>query len=156
MSRKSKVALIGAAATLLLSLSGCSLNSEIASLEVYAPSDGSQVDLEHAKARNFLLVERADGQAVLLGTLVNSSPLVDTSVNVQLVDAAGERVSLSYDLPAKGKYDIGYNEGQEVVVTLSETPGELVTVYLTEGDLPMTILVPVVDGTLAEYRPFAE
>lgn len=152
--RNSKSALLAASAAVILSLSGCSLNSEIASLEVYAPSDGSQVDLVDAKVRNMLLVERADGQAVLIGTLVNSSVLADTSVEIQLTDAAGQRITLDYDLPASGKYDIGYNGGEVVVLDIEEAPGQLANVYVIEANVPKTVLVPVVDGTLAEYRPF--
>ena len=152
--RNSKSALLAVSAAIMLSLSGCSLNSEIASLEVYAPSDGSQVDLVDAKVRNLLLVERADGQAALIGTLVNSSVLEDTSVEIQLTDAAGQRITLDYDLPVSGKYDIGYNGGEVVLVDIEEVPGQLVSVYIIEGDVPKTVLVPVVDGTLAEYRPF--
>ena len=155
MFRKPKIALVAASTALLVSLSGCSLNHEIASLEVYAPSDGSQADLIDARIRNFLFVERADGQAVLLGTLVNSSVLSDTSVEIQFVDAAGDRVTLDYSLATQGKYDIGYNGGEVVVVDLAEAAGELVSVFVTEGDLPLTVQVPVVDGTLAEYAPFA-
>lgn len=152
--RNSKSALLAASAAIIISLSGCSLNSEIASLEVYAPSDGSQVDLVDAKVRNMLLVERADGQAVLIGTLVNSSVLADTSVELQLTDAAGQRITLDYELPASGKYDIGYNGGEVVVLDIEETPGQLASVYIMEANVPKTVLVPVVDGTLAEYRPF--
>lgn len=156
MFRNRKFAAIAVSAALIAGLSGCSLNREIASLEVYAPSDGSQVDLIDARVRNLLIVQRNDGQSVLLGTLVNASSLNSTSVELQLVDASGSRVTLNYNLGPAGKYDIGYNEGEEVLVTLSETPGELVSVFVTEGDLPMTMQVPVLDGTLAEYRPFVD
>lgn len=155
MFRNRKFAAITAAAALVIGLSGCSLNREIASLEVYAPSDGSQVDLIDAKVRNLLIVQRADGQSVLLGTLVNSSVLNSTSVELQLVDASGDRITLDYNLEPASKYDIGYNGGEEVLLQLSEVPGELVSVFVTEGDLPKTMMVPVLDGTLEEYRPFA-
>lgn len=155
MFRNRKFAAITAAAALVIGLSGCSLNREIASLEVYAPSDGSQVDLIDARVRNLLIVQRTDGQSVLLGTLVNSSVLNSTSVELQLVDSSGERITLDYNLEPASKYDIGYNGGEEVLVQLAEAPGDLVSVFVTEGDLPKTMLVPVLDGTLEEYRPFA-
>lgn len=155
MLRNRKFAALAISAVLISGLSGCSLNREIASLEVYAPSDGSQVDLIDARVRNLLIVHRTDGQAVLLGTLVNSSVLNSTSVELQLVDATGARVSLSYNLEPASKYDIGYNGGEEVLLQLTETPGQLVSVFVTEGELPKTMLVPVLDGTLAEYRPYA-
>lgn len=156
MFRNRKVIAVAASTALIFGLAGCSLNREIASLEVYAPSDGSQVDLIDARVRNLLIVQRNDGQAVLIGTLVNSSVLNSTSVELQLVDANGERITLNYDLEPASKYDIGYNGGEEVLLQLSERPGDLVSVFVTEGDLPKTMVVPVLDGTLAEYRQFVD
>lgn len=156
MFHNRKVIAVAASTALIFGLAGCSLNREIASLEVYAPSDGSQVDLIDARVRNLLIVQRNDGQAVLIGTLVNSSVLNSTSVELQLVDASGERITLNYDLEPASKYDIGYNGGEEVLLQLSERPGDLVSVFVTEGDLPKTMVVPVLDGTLAEYRQFVD
>jgi hypothetical protein len=92
----------------------------------------------------------------LLGTVVNSSALNETSVEIQLVQADGSRLTLDYTIPAKGKQDIGYNNGEIVLVQLTEGPGELVSVFVREDGSPVTMLVPVVDGTLAEYRPFID
>lgn len=148
--------LIAAMAILTTGLSGCGFTGDIASLDMYAPSDGSQTDLVDARVRNFLLVERIDGQAVLLGTVVNSSVLNETSVSIQLVQADGSRMTLEYTIPASGKQDIGYNDGETVLVQLSESPGDLVSVFVSESAGPVTMQVPVVDGTLAEYRPFID
>lgn len=139
----------------LIALSGCSLNHNVESLRPYAPSDGTQLNLESVKARNFLIVKGSSNQAMLIGSLIAAA---DTQVSVQTTDAQGAKVEFKLSVMADQKSDIGYNGTQGFRFTL---PAEVISggmhsVYLNDGSGPLELLVPVVDGTLLEYKPYAD
>lgn len=150
-----KILTVALIAGSLFALSGCSLSREVESLRPYAPSDGSQVDLESVKARNFLIVKGTGPQAMLIGALVSS---IDGSVNFQTTDSSGGKVEFNINVKSGSKTAIGYNgtEGLRFALPADVIAGDFYSVYLDDGSGPIELLVPVVDGTLAEYRPFAE
>lgn len=150
-----KIITIAVISTSLVALSGCSLSRNVESLKPYAPSDGTQLNLENVKARNFLIVKGTSNEAILIGSLV---PATDAVVNLQTTDATGGKVDFSISLKAGIKSDIGYNgtEGFRFALPEEEIAGNMYSVYLNDGTGPIELLVPIVDGTLEEYRPFAE
>lgn len=148
----SALALVGLAT---VALSGCSLSREVASLDMYTPSDGTQLDIEHLKARNLLFLKGASGNAVLIGSFVNSGtePLFAT---IQIKDATGQPVSVAFEVAGGQKFDLGYNGSEGIVLPISQRPGSMHSIFLSDGSDPIEMLVPVLDGTLAEYREFVE
>jgi hypothetical protein len=136
-------------------LSGCSLSREIASLDMYAPSDGTMVDVETLKARNVMFIKGSNNKVMLIGSFVNSGKEL-VMASIQTKDAAGEDIRVAFEVKPNGKFDLGYNGTEGVVMTLDEKPGSLHSIYVSNGSDPVEMLVPIMDGSLAEYRPFVE
>lgn len=140
-----------------LGTSACSITDNVASLDPYSPSDGQQVSLENVKARNFIYLVSESGQGYLIGSLVNSS-IETQEVKLEYVSSVnGARSEFFFSIPAGAKIDLGYNGGEPVLVPVVEVPGQTAQFYLLESDSESgSIRVPVLDGTLAEYRALIE
>lgn len=150
-----KLTSISMIAGMLIALSGCSLISEAESLKPYAPSDGVNLSVEALKARNVLLIQGTSGNAVLIGSFINSSQ-DDIQASIQATDSEGQDKVAAFLVKAGEKFDIGYNGTEGIVLALNVTPGSLYSVYLSTGVDPIKLMVPVLDGSLAEYREYAE
>ena len=142
-------------AATLLALSGCSLLSSAESLKPYAASDGVNLQVEALKARNVLLIQGDSGNAVLIGSFINSSD-ADIQATLQTKDSAGMDKVANFIVKAGEKFDIGYNGIEGIPLSLNAVPGSLYSVYLSTGVDPIKLMVPVLDGSLAEYSKYAE
>ncbi len=150
-----KITSLSLMALATLSLAGCSLSHNVASLDPYAPSDGVQVDAQNLKARNVLLIQGESGKAVLIGSFVNSS-MEDLMASVQTKDAAGQDVRVEFAVKAGTKFDLGYNGTEPITFQLDGVPGQIHEVAVSGGGDPYVLNVPVMDGALEEYRQYAE
>jgi hypothetical protein len=157
-----KITSLSLLALATFSLAGCSLSNNIASLQPYAPSDGVQVDAQSLKARNVLLIQGESGKAVLIGSFVNSSN-EDLMASVQTKDAAGQDIRVEFAVKAGTKFDLGYNGTEPVSFQLTVPPkgkkavsGQVHQVAVSGGGDPYVLDVPVMDGSLEEYREYAE
>ena len=138
-----------------IALSGCSLSRDVASLDMYTPSDGVQVDLETLKVRNAMFIAGSSGNVILIGSFVNSG-IENVTATIQTTDGNGEEVRLSFEVPAGQKVDLGYNGQDSVVMALDVLPGSMYPIFVSGASDPVEMLVPVMNGALAEYRPFVE
>jgi hypothetical protein len=122
-------------------------------LQPYTPSDGQQVDLESVKARNFMYLVGKSGRGFLVGSLVSASTQ-DVTVKLQYIDPdTEERSDFFFDVPAGSKIDFGFNGNLPIDVPVVEVPGQTAKFYLLESDtINGSMQVPVLDGTLSEYR----
>ena len=153
--RNRKLVTLAATLITLFALTGCSLNSEVESLRPYAPSDGVQADVDSLKSRNVMFIRNDNGQAVLIGSFINSSQN-ELMASIETLDANGDSVKFDFSIEPGGKYDLGYNGNPGVTLEIDDIAGSMRNVFLTaEGD-PFGKLVPVLDGTLEEYRSFVE
>jgi hypothetical protein len=157
-----KIASLSFVALATVSLAGCSLSNNVASLEPYAPSDGVQVDAQSLKARNVLLIQGKSGNAVLIGSFVNSSQ-EDLMASVQTKDASGQDIRVEFAVKAGTKFDLGYNGTEPIAFKLSipeknkdAVSGWVHQVAVSGGGDPYVLNVPVMDGSLEEYREYAE
>ena len=153
--RNNKLATIAATLITLLVLSGCSLSREIESLRPYAPSDGVQSEIGDLKSRNLMFIRNDAGRAVLIGTFVNSSQN-ELMGSIETKDAAGDTLRFDFSIEPGGVYDLGYKGNPGIVLDVAEIAGAMRNVFISAGGDPQGKLVPVLDGTLEEYRPFAE
>lgn len=153
--RNNKLATIAAALITVLALSGCSLSREVESLRPYAPSDGVQSEVGDLKSRNLMFIRNEAGRAILIGTFVNSSQN-ELMASIETQDAAGDTVRFDFSVEPGGVYDLGYNGNPGIVLDVDEVAGAMRNVFIAAGGDPLGKLVPVLDGTLEEYRPFAE
>jgi hypothetical protein len=138
---------------LSFSLTGCSFTGNVASLQPYTPGDGQQVDLESVKARNFMYLVSDSGRGFLIGSLVSASTQ-DVTVKLQYINEdTSERSDFFFDVPAGSKIDFGFNGNIPIDVPVIEVPGQTAKFYLLESDkINGSMQVPVLDGTLSEYR----
>jgi len=150
-----KLTALALVALATVALSGCSLSRYVASLDPYSPSDGTQLDIETFKARNVLLIQGTSGNAILIGSFVNSGQS-DISASIQTTDSNGEPVRISFEVPAGTKFDLGYSGNEGVVMPLNAVVGSMHPIFVAGSSDPQQLLVPVMDGSLLEYREFAE
>lgn len=144
-----KIAAIAIAAGVVLGTAGCNMISHVATNDPYAPSDGAQGHVGDLKARNFLLLQ--DGtKSILIGSLVNSG--VDpVSASISYTDAGAQKVT-QVNLNSLQKFDLGYNGTAALPIVTDLKPGALYDLSLKSGSESVDISVPVLDGTLAEYK----
>lgn len=152
-----KFAAIGLAASLLLGTTGCSLVSPVASRVTYSPGDGTQIDLETIKVRNFMYLSDGKGGEALFGSIINPS-LDSASVKIQYTDGTlNEKKEVAINLLPGQKIDLGYNGGSALAIDLAGEPGGVVEVFIIEGtNTGKRIEVPVLDGTLAQYKDLVD
>ena len=106
--------------------------------------------------RNLVAVVNADGLAIsLVSTFVNRGGA--KSLNLQW-DSGDQRTDFKIALPSNAVKQFGNTPDQEQIIVMfpSVKAGELLPVYVQYGDEPgKNVLVPVLDGTLAEYEGLA-
>jgi hypothetical protein len=148
----SKFAAVTIAASMLLGTGGCTFMSPVASRIEYAPADGSQVDLETVKIRNFVYVTNGNVSAIS-GSIVNPG-LEPKTVVIQYTDAAvNESKEVSFSVNPGQRIDLGYNGGQALAINLGGKAGGVVRINVTEGSVTEEMRVPVLDGTFEFYKP---
>ena len=140
----------GSAVLALLGATGCSATSLQATTLEYAASDGIVENVGPVQLRNILIITSGEGEpGTLLGTMFNES---DSPVQVS-IDAGNESSQITIE--ANGKYvfeDEVDDDG--TLQDVSEIPGALVDLEFTVDSESETFRVPVLDGTLEEYREF--
>jgi hypothetical protein len=153
--RNKKLVTAIASVLTLVALSGCSLNPEVESLRPYAPSDGVQSEVGDLKTRNLMFIRNDAGKAILIGSFVNASQN-ELMASIETNDKDGNTIKFDFSVEPGGVYDLGYNGNPGIILEVDEIAGAMRNVYLAAGGDPIGKPVPVLDGTLEEYRPFAE
>lgn len=143
-------ALIAAAA---LSMSGCALMTPITTQGPYAASDGVRVEVTDAVwVENLLLLTADEDQpALLIGVVANHSKT--ESAEYELLTADGAAVA-SGRLAADSFDNLNLDPVQ--VDGIDTVPGSTAVVVVRAGSESTSVTVPVLDGTLDEYREFLE
>ena len=155
MNARKIVSAIAISAALLVGTTGCSLNKNVDSMMVYAPSDGSQLNIGNVKLRNFIYLSNGKVGGKLIGTVVNDTAK-DISVQFEYIDfdlrtktdpitiSAGEALGLGSGSDTSG-----------LGVTISGAPGSNVNIWVSvDGATGEQFVVPVLDGSLGQYAPF--
>jgi len=135
----------------VLGTTACNMASPVASLQMYAPSDGSQVDLGDLKARNLIYFVDNEGHFGFFGAFANSSSK-EIDFNLGFTDAAGEKIFQQYSVGGFQVVNIGYQDQPALKIDLGEPAGSLVEITITSDAGTEYVKVPVLDGTLPEYR----
>ena len=144
------------AAALALGATGCSLIAPQGTTTPYAPSDGVDVNIENIAVRNLLLIADATGENFnVVFTGVNNTS-EDAIVRITFVKGSSE-ASADFNL-APGSTSFGNPEGDTApqLVSISDLQaGETVEAYFeVAGGGEAKYMVPVLDGTLAEYQQY--
>lgn len=145
------------AAALALGVTGCSLIAPQGTLEPYAPSDGIDVSVEGVHVRNILLIADESGENfnVVFSAVNRTGAPQDLSIS--FVGEGSQQARAEFTVP-EGSTRFGNPDGDEAPVLVSIPdlkPGATVTAYFqAPGASEVERAVPVLDGTLAEYRAY--
>ena len=149
-NRAQRAAAAGVIALAVLGVSSCSAVNEQATVREYSPSDGIVENVGEVELRNILVVSNGDGEpGRLLGTVVNASP-----DNVDFSMAMGG-TTLTWNIESGDKIIFEDAEASEVTVPNVDTvPGTAIRAAARNGTETVQLNVPVVDGTLVDYRKY--
>ncbi|MCW4466840.1 hypothetical protein OK351_15210 [Glutamicibacter sp. MNS18] len=148
MTAGRRIAASLALAGLALGVTSCGAINQQSTTDHYAPSDGIVENVADAKVRNLMLVTDAEhDEARFIGSIVNSS---DSSLSLTINAASTSAVEISVDANSALKL-----EDEEFSVSgLGIGPGQHAPATLSSGGESVETTIPVVDGTLKEYREF--
>ncbi|ASN51055.1 hypothetical protein [Sinomonas sp. R1AF57] len=151
-----RVALIAALGAGLLSATGCGYINAQQTTHQYSASDGVREDVGPLQLRNMIIVSSgttgssstlsADAPGRLTGTIFNTS---DKSVPLTFRDASS---TVRLDVPAKGEINLGDEAHQVNLAKTGAVPGALAKITFSADSASKDVSVPVLDGTLPEYR----
>ncbi|SJN10250.1 hypothetical protein FM113_08630 [Leucobacter sp. 7(1)] len=148
---------IAIAAALALGATGCSLIAPQGTLEHYAPSDGVEVNLENVDVRNIMLIADKSGENfnVVFGAVNLSEAPQDIAIN--FMGEGTQQARAEFTVPT-GNTLFGNPAGAEAPVLVSipgAKPGATVDAYFQQaGSDEVHHRIPVLDGTLEEYRDY--
>lgn len=148
---------IALAAGLLLGASGCAMMAPQATLEKYAPSDGIDVNVGDIDLRNVLLIADESGENfnVVFSSVNNSGAPVDLTVSFEGENS--KYATAEFNVP-EGIAEFGNPEGEEtpVLVTVGglRAGATISANFQVAGASEVQYDVPVLDGTLPEYRAY--
>lgn len=148
MTTGRRIAASLALAGLALGVTSCGTINQQSTTDHYAPSDGIVENVADAKVRNLMLVTDAEhNEARLIGSVVNG-----TDSALTLTVEAASTASVRIPVAASGVVKL---EDEEFSVSgLGIGPGEHAPATLSAGGETVETTIPVVDGTLEEYREF--
>lgn len=148
---------VALAAALALGATGCSMIAPQGTTEPYAPSDGRDVSTENVDIRNIMLVADETGESFnVVFSSVNRSG-EDQQLAITFVGEGSKRATAEFEIP-QGNTRFGNPEGEQAPVLISMPglePGATVNAFFQAGSSPeVEYQIPVLDGTLAEYREY--
>ncbi|MBL3698946.1 DNA modification methylase [Leucobacter luti] len=148
---------IAIAAALALGATGCSLIAPQGTLEHYAPSDGIDVTIANLDVRNMMLVADESGENfnVVFGAVNLTGAEQDLAIS--FTSEGAQKARAEFTIPT-GNTLFGNPAGEEtpVLVTIpGAKPGATVDAYFQKtGEEEVRHSIPVLDGTLPEYRDY--
>lgn len=148
--RRRAVASVAVAALVLLGTSACNFIAPQATLDSYAPSDGTATTVGDVKVLNAMLFTESGDEANLVASVVNTST---SRVQLKLqYESGSDKVDKKFTIGAGEVQNVGHNGLDLVLEGIDAKPGDLFPIYLQYGDAEgKQLLVPVLDGTQAEY-----
>ena len=148
--RRALIATVVAGLT-VFGTAACNMTSPVASLQMYAPSDGAQADLGNLKARNLLYFVDNEGHYGFFGAFANSGRK-EITFNLGFTTSTGDKLFRQYTVLGYQVVNIGYQNEPALKVELPVKAGDIVEIILQSDDGTDYVNVPVLDGTLPEYR----
>ncbi len=148
---------VAVAAAIVLGATGCSLVAPIATATPYGPSDGVNVDAGPVDVRNIMLVadESGDNFNVVFGAVNRSGEPQDLTIT--FMGSGSQQASADFEVPT-GNTLFGDPEGEETPVLVSidglEVGATIEAYFQVAGAAEVPYKVPVLDGTLEEYRKY--
>lgn len=148
---------IALAAAIALGATGCSLIAPIGTMKPYAPSDGVDVNVEGIDIRNIMLVADEAGENFNVVFTAMNQTGAPQDVAFTFVTKSGTTAKAEVNVPA-GTTVFGHPDAEITPVVVSVEGllvGQTVETYFQAAGTPeVQHRVPVLDGTLAEYREY--
>lgn len=150
MTAGRRIAASLAVAALAFGVTSCGAINEQATNMDYAASDGVNVDVADAKVRNLMFVTNSDDtEARLIGSVINAG---DSALTLSV--KAENTAPVSIQVPADGTIKLEDDKNEQIIKNLGIPAGQHAPSVFTVAGENVEFSVPVVDGTLAEYRDF--
>lgn len=155
-----RVAVLAALGVGLLTATGCGYINAQQTTHVYSASDGVRADVGSLQLRNMLIVSAdaaptasasagsAGGPGRLVGTVFNPT---DQDMTLTFKDGSS---TVRVDVPKKGEVQLAKPGSNVTLAHAGGIPGALAKVSFTAGSTSQDVEVPIVDGTLSEYRQY--
>ncbi|WP_309080828.1 hypothetical protein [Zhihengliuella sp.] len=132
-----------------LSATGCGAINDQATATEYAASDGVNFTAGDVEVRNLMLVTTgANAETRVLANVINGS---DQSAELEL-GINGSSVTI--EIPADTTVPLSEDDHKATVPAAGAIPGSMIPVDVTVGSESTEQSVPVIDGTLEEYRQY--
>ncbi|MCU1544961.1 MAG: hypothetical protein JWP30_61 [Homoserinimonas sp.] len=150
--RTRAVASVAIAALVLLGTSACNFMAPQATTDIYTASDGANATVGDVKVLNAMLITDNGSEANLVASVLNSSA---ERVRVTLqYEAGSEKIDETITVGPGHTESLGSRDGTELTLTdIDAEIGGLFPIFVQYGDTTgKQVLVPVLDGTLAEYE----
>ncbi|RAN76013.1 hypothetical protein B5P43_23675, partial [Bacillus sp. SRB_336] len=152
--RAKRLGLIAAIGIGALAFTGCSAINEQSTTKIKTVSDGVDTDLGSLALRNVLIVSHGnDAPGAVLGTFYNNS-----KSNISLTISGGQgsqtEVTVKPGVPLVLNGDTDTDKA--ILSTVKAAAGGMEVIQLRESGASTestSLNVPVLDGTLAEYKP---
>lgn len=149
--RAQRLSLIAAIGIGAMAFTGCSAINQQSTTMVYSASDGVRLDMGQLELRNVLIIsEAAGGPGRVAGSFYNQS---DSDITLTINGAQGSQTEITVKpgvpLILNSKSD------KSILSTMDQAPGSTESLELRQsgaGSETATLKVPVLDGTLAEYK----
>lgn len=139
------------ALTAVFSTTACNFTSHVASLDYYAPSDGSQADIGRLKARNLIYFTDDNGHTGFFGAFANSGSTKITFA-IKYKNAKGTSEYREFSVGAYQVLNFGYQKTKPLQIALSGKPGDMVNIVVYSETNESSINVPIMDATLPQYK----
>lgn len=146
------VAAVALSGALALGLSGCNVigHAPAATLDQYAPSDGAYANFGALSFHSLMVIAENGDLGNLVGTVVNnSSDDIDYTLQWN-VDGTWHSIDLT--AAANSRTALGYGDGASVQLAPVLNPGDILDGAVVVDGSTSTILIPVLDEALGEYK----
>lgn len=147
----------GALALTALALTGCSAINPQETKSIVAAVPGVRGEIGPLRVEDLVVVSAGgsgsgtldpNAPGRLAGTVFNGSP---SPASVSFSTGASSPVQVT--VPRNGKLMLGTDQGIPPLSRTGGIPGGMTTLTVSTGSSTVELKVPVVDGTLAQYRP---
>ncbi|AJT42598.1 hypothetical protein [Psychromicrobium lacuslunae] len=151
--RLAAASVIGASLLGITTLAGCGYIAPQQTTVVYSASDGVRHDLGNIELRNILLVSAGeDKPGRVIGAVFNTSK---SPIRVTFNGASGSQTE--FTVKPGEPYYLNQESDSSILSTVAQHAGSLETVKVSQngpGTSSVELKIPVLDGTLAEYKPY--
>lgn len=136
----------------LLGTTACNFIAPQATTVQYDPSDGVSADVGDVKVLNVLLLTEDGEEASLVASIVNTGT-ERVQIKLQYESGAG-KVDKKFTVGAGETQSLGSDGGMTIILDdINAMPGAMFPVFVQYGNATgKQLLVPVLDGSLAEYQ----